>query len=47
MTVEHHVFELEIFFMLIFVYECSFQFTLFTNVELFDLDLLGKIHTIL
>ena len=47
MTVEDHVLKLEIFLMLILVDECSFKLSLFPEVELLHLYLLGEIHAVL
>ena len=47
MTVEYHIFKFEILLEFILVDEGGFKFTFLAEIELLNLDLLGKIHTVL
>ena len=47
MTVEDHIFKLEILLELVLVDECGFEFAFLAEIELLHLYLLSEIHTVL
>ena len=47
MAVKHHVFEVKFLLVLVLVDECCLELSFLSELELFDLDLLGKIHSVL
>ena len=47
MTVEYHVFKLEIFLIFVLVDEGCFKLSLLPYIELLHLYLLGEVHTVL
>ena len=47
MTVEHHIFKVEFFLIFVLMNEGRFKLAFFLEVELFHLDLLCEIYTVL
>ena len=47
MAVEYHVFKLEFLFVFVLVDEGCLKLAFLSDIEFLDLDLFGKVHTVL